>query len=178
MIFDVTISGPDANSYLSIENARERLNAFPPSVQARWDEATSEDLWEWLLRRGTLLIDQYTMWGPKKVTTQRLRFPRSADSPTVIPEQVLSALTEWNAHYLDGSMLAIKRLQAEGVTNASILGQSTAMDPDKSELPAGSRRELDQLKFSDWPAKPRHRDSEGNTQPGQTSEGIFYGGPG
>lgn len=178
MIFDVTISGPAANSYLSIEDARERLNAFPPSVQTRWDEATSEDLWEWLLRRGTLLIDQYTQWGPKKVTTQRLRFPRSADSPTVIPEQVLSALTEWNAHYLDGSMLAIKRLQEEGVTNASILGQSTAFEVDKSGLPAGSRRELDQLKLSDWPAKPRHRDSQGNTQPGQTSEGIFYGGPG
>ncbi len=178
MALDVTISGPETNSYLSLDDARERLNGFPPHVQDKWDEATSPDNWEWLLIRGTALIDQFTAWGPLKVRTQIRSFPRGVDSATAIPERVLSALAEYIAFYLDGSMVGTKKMQEEGVETMSILGQSQSLAEERTGLPAGARRELEHLKRGDWGGKPLHRDVPGSTQPGQDSEGIFYGGPG
>lgn len=178
MALNVIISDPAADSYLSLTDARKRLNGFPPHVQDKWDEASSEANWEWLLMRGTTLIDQYADWGPLKESGQRLRFPRAADSDTAIPERVLAALAEYIAFYLDGAMVGVKKLQEEGVETASILGQSQTFAEERSGLPAGARRELDHLKRSDWGGKPLHRDEPGKTLPGQSQDGIFFGGPG
>lgn len=178
MALDVTISGPDAVSYLSIKDARARLDGFDITIQDKWDEATLEDSWEWLLRRATTKVDQYADWGPIKVVTQRLRFPRSADSATAIPERVLQAVAEYIAFRIDGGMVGVKKLQEEGVETASILGQSQSFAEERSGMPAGARRELDHLVRSDWPAKALHRDVPGSTLPGQDADGIFFGGPG
>lgn len=178
MALNVTISDPEADAYLSLVDARKRLDGFPPHVQDKWDGATSEQNWEWLLIRGTTLIDQYADWGPLRVATQKLRFPRAADSATAIPERVLQALAEYVGFVLDGGMVGVKKLQEEGVETASILGQSQSFAEERSGLPAGARRELDHLRRSDWGGTPLHRDSPGSTLPGQDEKGIFFGGPG
>lgn len=178
MALIVTISDPAAEAYLSLADVRKRLNGFSKPVQDKWDEASDEKNWEWLLIRGAVLIDQYADWGPLKVATQKLRFPRAADSATAIPERVLQAVAEFVAFQLDGAMVGVKKLQEEGVETASILGQSQSFAEERSGLPAGARRELDHLRRSDWGGKPLHRDSPGSTLPGQDEKGIFFGGPG
>ncbi len=178
MALIVTISAADANSYLSLTDARERLNGFDPTIQDKWDEASDQKNFEWLLMRATTKVDQYADWGPLKVKTQRLRFPRAVDSATAIPERVLQAAAEYIAFRIDGAMIGVKALQEEGVETASILGQSTSLAEERSGLPAGARRELDHLVRSDWPGEPLHRDEQGSTLPGQSPDGIFFGGPG
>lgn len=142
---DATISGEDANSYLTLEEANERMNEFE-SFDA-WDELDEDDQARMLIR-GTRLIDAYCSAGTAFSETQRLSFPRAIDETGEIPDAVKVALLEYVDFRLrddDGSMNALKDLQAEGVTSQSMLGQSTQMDKDGSQLPAGARKQLDKI---------------------------------
>ncbi len=143
---DATLSGDSSNSYLTLEEASERMNEFE-SFDA-WDEMEEDDQAR-LLIRGTRLIDAYGCgWGTRYSETQRLAFPREIDETGEIPDEVKVALLEYVDFRLrdgDGSMNALKDLQAEGVTSQSILGQSTQMNSDESQLPAGARKPLDKI---------------------------------
>jgi len=163
-VLDATVSGPDANSYLTEDEADELLEGFPGKVMDRWDDL-EQDARCALLLEGTRKIDQYLNWGPRKVSDQRLSFPRATDPVDKIPEEVRHAVVEFIAYQLDAAMVPLKRLQEEGVTSASILGQSSSFEADKSGLPAGARRELDKLSRSHWTVPTGERDLHGNTDP-------------
>ena len=142
-----TPAAADANSYLTLTDADERMQEFA-SFQD-WDAIEDEDEQARLLIQGTRLIDRYCLWGPKQDDDQRLAFPRAVDDEDTILDAVVRALLEYVNYRLedaDGSRKALKDMQAEGVTSASVLGQSSNFGKDESELPAGARRELDQLK--------------------------------
>ena len=144
MDIDATVSGAAANSYLTVAEVDELLNGY--SSADKWDELQDPDDKKRLLMIGTRRIDRFKNWPPGAVLGQRLTFPCSLDDPkTAIPEQVKRALLEFVDAALDGSLDALKTLQAEGVTNMSVLGQSTTFREDKSQLPAGARAELDVL---------------------------------
>ena len=61
------------------------------------------------------------------------------------------AVMDWVEMHLAGTLTGLKELQGEGVANVSMLGQSmTSTDfatvpMDRSKLPSGSRRKLEQL---------------------------------
>lgn len=137
---------PAANSYLTLTEADERMHEFEHFDA--WD-ALDEDDQARLLVTGTRLIDRYGMgWGEPFDADQRLAFPRKIDGEGVIPDGVKRALLEFVDFRMkdeDGSLNALKELQAEGVTSMSELGQSSNFEKDHSELPAGARRELDRL---------------------------------
>lgn len=181
-ILDATVSGTDSNSYLTVEDANELLKGFSPKIVDRWDALTDEEgngevAQEQLLIEGTRLIDQYRLWGPrfKEAEAQRLSFPRVTDAEGVIAEPVRLALAEYVVYKLDGEIEPLKRLQAEGVTNTSILGQSIAMTEDKSRLPAGTRNELDRLWNSHWPKGTEIRKIPGVSREGfnETGDSVF-----
>ena len=143
-----TPSDPKANSYLTIAEADELFDAFDQGD--KWDDL-DEDAKARLLLQGARKVDQYKAWGPPKVDGQRLAFPRQWDVENTIPDGVKTAVMEYANFKLEGSMEPLKKLQEEGATSASILGQSTTFKEDASGLPAGSRRELDKLWNSTWP---------------------------
>lgn len=148
MDLDATVSGAAANSYLTVAEADELLNAFPNAD--KWDEIEDPDDKARLLLRGTRIIDRYKEWPPGAKDGQRLVFPCTLDNPsTAIPERVKQALLEFVDYVLEGSLEQLKRLQAEGVSYTSILGQSASIGTDarqdQSLLPNGARRELDLL---------------------------------
>lgn len=147
---DATVSGPTANSYLTLEEADERMIEFVH--HAKWDELKKGNAdREVLLIRAARMIDRYKAWPPRPVEGQARAFPTTKDRPGVIPEQVKTAVLEIIDHLLDGSLVPLKRLQAEGVTSMSILGQSVnvsdfATSPmDRTQIPAPARLELDRL---------------------------------
>jgi hypothetical protein len=137
-----TPSDPEANSYLDLEEADELMSAFLHADE--WD-AFEEEQTKRLLMTGTRLIDAYTVWGAPKIAGQALAFPREVDLVDEIPKAVKLALCEYLDYMSDGTMVAVKKLQAEGVTSASMLGQSSSMEKDPSQLPAGARNILDKL---------------------------------
>lgn len=146
---DATVSGPSANSYLTLEEANERMNEFE-SFDA-WD-ALDEDDQARLLIKAARLADRYASgFGARLDDDQRLAFPRKVDEVDgegVIPDGVKRAVLEYvefRCKDEDGSLKALKDLQAEGVTSHSMQGQSSQFEKDESELPAGARRELDKL---------------------------------
>lgn len=147
-----TVSATDANSYLTIEEADALMEGFEGID--KWDDL-EEDSQARLLIAGTRKIDQYKAqvggWGPKRVSTQRLSFPRATDAADVVPEGVKLALAAYVDMAVQGDLTPLKRMQAEGVTNASILGQNMSFEADRSGLPAESRQELDRLWNSHFP---------------------------
>lgn len=143
-----------ANSYLDLTEADTLFDAF--SETDAWDEL-DPDAQSQLLLEGTRLIDIYRRWGPVKVEGQRLAFPRMLDKEGAIPENVRLALVEFVNYKLEGQLEPLKKLQAEGVTSASVLGQSSSFETDPSRLPAPARNLLDQLWFSHWPASHENR---------------------
>lgn len=155
-----TPSAVDANSYLTIEEADELMDGFDQSD--KWDDLEDPDQAQ-LLLEATRMVDQYHAWGPRKETTQRLAFPRTQDASAKVPEEVRLAVAEYLNFKLADEAVALKKLQAEGVTSASILGQNTSFETDPSGLPAGSRRELDKLVKSHWPIGTVSRELDGTT---------------
>lgn len=141
-------SDPAANSYLTLDEADSLFDGF--SAKDQWDELDPDDQSQ-LLLEGTRLIDSYRRWGPVRVDGQRLAFPRVMDKEAVIPENVRLALVEFLNYKVDGQLEPLKKLQAEGVTSASVLGQSSNFREDPSRLPAPARNMLDELWFSHWP---------------------------
>lgn len=155
IVVDATVSGPAANSYLTDQELSDALEGrHPLTIMDTWDEL-QEDSRSALLITGTLRIDSYPVdgWGVKQKEAQARSFPRADDAEGVIPQRAKDALLEYVALQLedDGEMVALKRLQAEGITSASILGQNISQEKDVSELPAGAKRALDQLKAHHWP---------------------------
>ena len=136
---------PAANSYMTLTEADERMAEF--EAFDAWDALDEEDQARMLIR-GTRLIDQFHGWGEQYEEDQRLAFPRRIDADGDIPDGVKRALLEYVDFRLkdtDGSLNALKDLQAEGVTSTSMLGQSSTMGKDDSQLPAGARKELERL---------------------------------
>ena len=183
MALDATISGPAATAYLTAAEADPLMRSFPPSVTDVWDAAPDVRNHDWILMRAAIWIDAYADWGPPKVDGQALAFPRAVDSPLVIPKEVQQATVEVVAFILEAEMVPIKKLQSEGVTSASILGQSTSFVEDRTDLqrlrqqlPAGARAQLNILKRAHWPTQVRVRDDQPATLPGTDSDGSFYGG--
>jgi len=152
---NATPSDPAANSYLTLDEADELFEGF--SGLDAWDEL-DPDAQTQLLLEGTRLIDSYQRWGPVRVTGQRLAFPRVMDEAGKIPENVRLALVEFCNYMVDGQLEPLKKLQAEGVTSASILGQSSSFAADHSRLPAPARNLLDELFKSHWPNAVQNRD--------------------
>jgi hypothetical protein len=151
---NAAVSDPAANSYLTLVEADDAMEAF--SQLDAWDDL-DPDAQSQLLMEGTRLIDSYRIWGPKKVLTQRLEFPRSTDAEGIIPEKVKTALLEYLNYKLEGDLEPLKKLQAENVKSASVLGQSSSFEADESRLPAGSRKPLDELEHTHWPKGHENR---------------------
>jgi hypothetical protein len=143
------VSGAAANSYLTIEEADERMSEFTNSD--KWDELKDADDRARLLLRATRLVDRYKLWPPRMVPTQRLAFPTSKELLAEIPESVKVAVLEIVDYILDGTLESLKKLQAEGVSSMSVLGQSMTLTDfatspmDRSQIPAPARQELDLL---------------------------------
>jgi hypothetical protein len=151
MALNATPSDPEANSYLTVDEASELMNGF--LTADRWDalrpessEQTGQTIRERLLRTAARLVDRYRPLPPKALSTQALAWPTSKDAAGEIPRAVKVAVAEWIDAYLQSAdFLALKRLQAEGVTSMSQLGQSSSFEKETSGLPGGARRELDRL---------------------------------
>lgn len=139
-----TPSDPAANSYCTLEEMSQLLNGVSAKLSDKWIDLPSADQAR-LLLEGTRLIDQYKIWGPPKVATQGLCFPRKIDKADVIDTRVQRALMEYVKYRVDGKMVPIKNLQKEGVVQSAVLSQSSSLQADMSELPAGSRRELNKI---------------------------------
>lgn len=167
---DATPSGASANSYLTVAEMDALLETFDLKALDLWDEL-EEDAQCSLLFQGTRKIDEYRQWGPRKVEEQPLAFPRSGDKVDEIPREVKAALGYFVEYKLLGDLEPIKRLQAEGVSSSSILGQSIGMsadnlDPDDaSGLPAGSRQQLRRLWRAHWPNPVKNREASGSSDP-------------
>ncbi len=149
---NATMSDPGQNSYLTVEQADDRFDAY--LNQDAWDDLGADpDQQSKILMRGSLLIDAYApSWGEPAVQGQGLAFPRKAidgvDGPTpsyAIPEEVFRALMAYADYIAEDKLVGLKKLQAEGVKSASLLQQNATFDPDQSELPASARKELDKL---------------------------------
>jgi len=146
---DATLSGAQANSYLTKEEADDLMDGYDQVDKWEALAKSDPDRQAQLLRQGTRLIDQYRNYGDRKEKDQRLAFPRATDKDStgqpVIPDEVKNALLEYVNYRLEKTRVGLKQLQAEHVTNASILGQNTTMETDESQLPAEARKELDSL---------------------------------
>jgi hypothetical protein len=152
MDLNAVVSDPEANSYLTLEEADELMDGFLSAEQ--WDalrpessETTGETIRIRLLRQAARLVDRYRPLPPKAVAAQALAWPTAKDPAGEIPRGVKLAVCEWIDAYLQGGQRfqALKRMQAEGVTSMSQLGQSSSFDSEGSMLPGGSRRELDRV---------------------------------
>jgi hypothetical protein len=181
---DATISGTSSNAYLTVAQADDLMDGFPPVVQSKWDNLEGAEGFpdvspahEWMLIRAATLIDAYKGWGPKKATGQALAFPRSVDASDDVPSEVKAATMAVVELLLDEDLVPIKRLQEEGVTSASILGQSVGLAEERSGLPAGARRQLDKLARRHWPTpRTTQRDDPPDTLVSQDEDGSFFGG--
>jgi hypothetical protein len=142
---------PEANSYLTLEEADTMMDGYLSAE--KWDalkseqgETTGKTIRQRLLRQAARLVDRYRPLPPRQLAVQALAFPTSKDAAEAIPRAVKVAVCEWIDGYLLGAdFMALKRLQAEGVTTLSELGQSSTFKEDTSMLPAGARLELDRL---------------------------------
>ncbi|HLF92750.1 MAG TPA: DnaT-like ssDNA-binding protein [Planctomycetota bacterium] len=164
MEFDATAGGPDATSYLSIEDADDR-SALLVNEEA-WDAIEDEDGKKKKLMRAAAKADAYGAPGPKADPDQRLRYPRIADGVGVIPEFLKQAVMEIVDGELSEEMTQLKTLQAEGVTSVGILGQSYSMAEEKSGLTAGARRLLDRLLSTGAKPLAVNRETLGAVEPG------------
>jgi len=151
-----------ANSYLTIAEADALSLEFLNGE--KWDDLEEEDQAR-LLLTGTRLIDRYPPggWGTREEPDQRLVFPRVIDEKGVIPEGVKLALMEYVDFRLAGDLTALKKLQGEGVTSTSILGQSSSFEKDETNLPAGARQELDRILEGSITTTTRNIDEEPHT---------------
>lgn len=152
MDLNAVVSDPEANSYLTLEEADLYMDGFLSAEQ--WDalrsessDATGDTVRKRLLITGSRLVDRYRLLPPKAVAGQALSWPTVKDPAGVIRREVKLAVCEWIDAYLQGGprFQALKRMQAEGVTSMSQLGQSSSFDAESSMLPGGARRSLDRL---------------------------------
>jgi hypothetical protein len=135
---DATVSGEDANTYLTLDEADALMDLHEAADD--WD-ALEESSKARILATGTKVIDRYKNWLPPKVEGQALTFPTIRSNG--IPQLVKHALVEYAAYKATADIDHLKKLQAEGVTNAATLGGTATMKADDSELPAGARKFLD-----------------------------------
>jgi hypothetical protein len=72
-MLDSTLKGENANSYVSVESAREYFSDRPYGFSF-----SEEEMFAACLVHATQIIDRYTTWYGKKTTVeQRLEWPRS-----------------------------------------------------------------------------------------------------
>jgi hypothetical protein len=169
-----TIGDPAANSYLSLADADKAMDGFPNALAwLNLDEATRQRH----LLDGSRRIDRFKAWIPKQDPAQALAFPTKKDPTGELPPEVPNALLEFLDFQASGEMASIKRLQAEGVTNRSIMGQSTTFKADASQLPAGARNELEKLwRLYSSPVMVRHPHRQMFVR-GLTNQSPFSGDP-
>lgn len=153
-----TPSDPEANSYLTLEEADDLLEGWPDTLD-KWGDL-EDDQRAQILMQGTRMIDQYETWGPPKDKAQALVFPRACDKTGEIPAAVKRALAAFAHYVVDGSLVPLKTLQSEGVTNASILSQNMTMEKSTTQLPNEAVQELKKLVRSTWTAPKSARDGE------------------
>lgn len=153
-----TPSDPEANSYLTLDEADDLLEGWPDTLD-KWGDL-EDDQRAQILMQGTRLIDQYEAWGPPKKSDQSLAFPRACDKTDEVPATIKRALAAFANYVVDGSLVPLKTLQSEGVTNASILSQNMTMEKSKTQLPNESVQELKKLVRSTWTAPKVKRDGE------------------
>lgn len=142
MAIDATPCSETADSYLTVVDADSRMTGFFQS--AKW-AALDTDEKETLLKAASRMVGQYAPYPPKQLSGQALPFPTSKDKSLTIPPEVLNATLEVIDYRLEDKRITLKQQQAEGVTSASLLGQSKSFNADPSGLPAEARRELDRL---------------------------------
>lgn len=140
MAIDATPCGETADSYLTVAEADSRMTGF--FQYAKWAAKTTDEK-ETLLKAASRQVGQYKPIPPKQQSTQALPFPTEKDESEVIPLRVQNAVLEVIDYRLESKLITLKQQQAEGVTSASMLGQSKSFNADPSGLPAGARRELD-----------------------------------
>ncbi len=166
-----TIGDPAANSYLSLEAADEAMDGFPNA--RKWLNLSEADRQRALLD-ATRKVDRYKGWTPQ-TATQALAFPSSRDPEGVLPREVTNAVLEILDFEASGEMKSLKKLQAEGVTSRSIMGQSSQFKADESQMPAGARRELDGLwRLYSSPILVQDRVKVAG-KPGTTTGSLFKG---
>lgn len=142
MTIEATPCSATADSYLTIVEADSRMTGF--FQFAKWD-ALEDTAKETYLKAASRQVGQYKPLPPKQLSGQALPFPTSKDASETIPAQVMNAVLEVIDYRLENKLVVMKQQQAEGVTSASMLGQSKSFNADPSGLPAGARRELDAL---------------------------------
>lgn len=121
MALITTPSAHDADSYVTIEEAKEYL-AGNAAFMALEDGAI-----ETLLKKATMQIDTMRFFGVKVDDEQALQFPRTVtdqngeeyDQEEIIPK-VKFATCEQAAHILAGEGAKRLQLQADGVTSVRI----------------------------------------------------------
>lgn len=160
---DATPAGANANSYTTVLRMYELMKGVSSKLSEKWNALEEEDRARVLIE-GTRLIDQFRNWGVPYSATQALAFPRKIDTrkvegvrTPVIDARVERALLEYAKHRCDGKMIAVKRMQAEGISSQSIGGQSSSQRPDITELPAGTKRELLRIARSYWTSAKSNR---------------------
>lgn len=139
---DATVSGEASNSYLTLEEAHALIESLPGADD--WDEL-EEEQWVAILIHVSRLVDAFKGWGPRKVKTQALAFPRSQDVAGEVPAGVKKAVAAGASFMAEQDLVPLKKLQGEGVTNMSVLGQTMTFEKDPSGLPAAARQELGKL---------------------------------
>lgn len=139
---NATAQDPEANSYLTLEEADAAMDSF---LNAEAWQDFDEPVRERLLINGSRLINQRYPWPPKFDADQAMAFPTAIETDGAVPAEIRRALLEYLDFMAAGDLDHLKRLQAEGVTNVSQLGQSATVEKDESGLPAGARKELDKL---------------------------------
>lgn len=142
MAIDAVPCSATADSYLTLAEADERMTGF--FQFAKWD-ALEDEAKEAYLKAASRQVGQYQPFPPKQLSGQSLPFPTTKDAVETIPAQVVNATLEVIDYRLENKLVTLKQQQAEGVTSASMLGQSKSFNADPSGLPAGARRELDAL---------------------------------
>ncbi len=140
MTIEATPCSATADSYLTVAEADSRMTGFFQS--AKW-AALANEVKETYLKAASRQVGQYKPLPPKQQAAQAMPFPTSKDASLAIPERVLAAVLEVIDYRLENKLVVLKQQQAEGVTSASLLGQSKSFNADPSGLPAGARRELD-----------------------------------
>jgi len=150
MDLNATVGDPEANSYLTIEEADSFMDGFLSAelwdaLKSESSESTGDTIRKRLLIQATRLVDRYRPLPPKALATQALAWPTVKDPAGEIPRDVKLSMCEWIDAYLQGGprFQALKRMQAEGVTSMSQLGQSSSFEKDLSMLPGGARLLLD-----------------------------------
>ncbi len=129
---DATIGGPDANSYVTEDEANAYLELRPGSQ--KWEEIT-EDARRGLLIFAKILMEREAYWGRKRTPEQALEFPRSGDEDengTFIYQDVKDAQVEQALDLACGGYL--RRLRQDEIQESGIRQVTTGQSQIRSTV--------------------------------------------